>query len=96
MMSPQIKLVGYLDVPSDRWDNILEALDIHIDKTRTEAGCISFNVTPCPDVPFRLLVFELFRDQAAFDAHQKRATNSSWAEISAGIPRHYKISEVTE
>ena len=96
MTSPHIKSVGYLDVPSDRWDNILEALDIHIDKTRAEAGCLAFNVIPRPEMPFRLLVSELFRDQASFDAHQKRASNSSWAEISAGIPRHYKISEVTE
>jgi quinol monooxygenase YgiN len=90
---PRIKLSGYLDIPSESWDKILEALEIHIALTRAEAGCIYFNVDPSKDIPFRLNVSEMFVDQAAFDAHQARNKPSDWAKKSAGIPRHFEISE---
>ena len=93
--SANIKLEGYLDVPASRWSEVLTALESHIEKTRAEAGCIKFNVTPCSEVEYRLLVSELFVDQTSFDAHQTRAGNSDWAKISAGIPRHYEITEVS-
>lgn len=93
MTSPRIKLTGYLDVPRDRWADILVALEIHVALTRDEAGCIYFNVDPNKDIPFRLDVSEMFVDQAAFDAHQARNRPSDWAKVSAGIPRHFEISE---
>ncbi len=94
MASARVKLVGYLDVPADRWDEILIALETHIEMTRAEPGCIEFNVSPCSDVQHRLLVAEFFNDQSSFDAHQKRASSSDWAVVSAGLDRHYEISKV--
>ena len=96
MTQPHIKLTGYLDVPAERWDAVMESLKTHIDLTRQEPGCISFNVEPCSDTPHRLLVSELFESQEDFDAHQVRAKASVWAEISAGIPRNYEIKEVSK
>lgn len=94
MTQPRIKLTGYLDVPAQRWDEVMQALAVHIDLTRAEAGCIKFDVTPCDTVEHRLLVSELFTDQPSFDAHQVRAKASDWAKASEGIPRLYEIIEV--
>ena len=96
MAPARIKLEGYLDVPAERWNVVLSALQTHIELTRAEAGCVSFNVDPCADIKFRLVVSELFIDQTSFDAHQRRAQSSDWAKVSAGIPRQYEISEVAE
>ena len=90
----RIKLEGHLDVPADRWNDVLLALDAHVQLTRAEAGCLRFDVPPCSDVKHRLRVSEVFADQRSFDAHQQRTSHSEWAQISAGIERRYEITEV--
>ncbi len=90
-LGARVYLDGYLDVPEERWTSVREALTEHIALTHAEPGCIKFEVAPCPDVERRLLVSEIFENQAAFDAHQARAKASAWAQSSAGIPRHYTV-----
>lgn len=85
----QVYLEGHLDVPAARLGEVMAALPEHVARTQAEPGCLSFSVTPCEDVAGRLLVREVFRDQASFDAHQARTRASRWCEITAGIPRHY-------
>ncbi len=94
MTEPKIHLQGHIDVPSDRMKAVTTAVVDHISLTRSEAGCISFEVTPSPDVNGRFLVNEVFINQAAFDHHQARAKASPWAEISKGLPREYTITEI--
>ena len=89
----KIRLTGYIDAPEDRLEAIGSALAEHIALTRQEPGCLSFQVTPDPDVTGRFHVAELFVDQAAFDAHQARTQSSPWAEVTQGITRHYTIEE---
>ena len=84
------RLEGHIDVPASRIVEVREALKEHIRLTREEQGCIFFNVDPCPDVEGRFLVSEAFVDEAAFNSHQERAGNSTWAEASKGVPRDYK------
>jgi quinol monooxygenase YgiN len=80
-----------MEGPPDRLAAVTEALPVHIALTRAEPGCLSFDVTPSPDDPGRFLVSEVFSDQAAFDAHQFRIKSSAWAQVTAGLPRHYAI-----
>jgi quinol monooxygenase YgiN len=87
----KIYLSGYLDVPAERWDAVMDALPKHIELTMAEAGCISFDVKPCPDTANRLLVAEAFEDQAAFDFHQARNKASVWFQTTLGIARHFNI-----
>lgn len=95
MTRPQIRLTGHIDVPAPRREAVAAALPQHILRTRQEPGCLSFDVTPDPTVAGRYHVTELFVDQAAFDAHQHRTQASDWAKVTAGIARHYHISEVS-
>ena len=92
-MSRKIRLTGYLGIPEERMASVMAALPIHLELTRMEPGCIEFDVSQSATVEGRLLVSELFEDQAAFEAHQRRTAASAWAEITAGIPRHYEITE---
>ena len=91
-MTGRVFLEGYMDVPPDRLAAVAGALPAHIALTRAEPGCLAFDVIPSPDDPGRFLVSETFQDQVAFDAHQARAKASAWADITAGLPRHYTIS----
>lgn len=91
MTTGRVYLDGYLELPAERRAAVLAALPAHIALTRAEPGCLSFEVAPDPDNAERLLVAETFSDQAAFDAHQARASASAWADVTAGLPRHYRI-----
>ncbi len=89
----QIHLTGYMDVPLDKVHEVNIAVKDHIALTRAEEGCISFEVTSCPDVQGRFLVAEIFQDRAAFDHHQQRTGQSKWAKITKGMTRNYEITE---
>ncbi len=88
----RVFLNGYLDVPADRLDAVRAALPEHIDLTRAEPGCMSFDVTESDDHPGRFMVAEIFENQAAFDAHQTRTRNSGWFAVTKGIPRDYSVT----
>mgnify|MGYP001252296610 CR=1 FL=1 len=94
-MAGRVFLDGYMEVPPERRAAVAGALPAHIALTRAEPGCLAFDVTPDPGDPGRFLVSEIFTGQAAFDAHQARAGSSAWAEVTAGLPRHYTIRTET-
>nr|WP_228375942.1 antibiotic biosynthesis monooxygenase [Microbacterium enclense] len=62
----------------------------HIALTRSEPGCIAFDVTPTAD-PLIWRVDERFIDEAAFDAHQRRVAASTWGLQTAGVERRYVV-----
>ncbi|MEM8540832.1 MAG: antibiotic biosynthesis monooxygenase [Pseudomonadota bacterium] len=90
-----VVLEGYIEVPAERIASIQDALEQHIALTRAEVGCLYFDVTADKAIEGRFNVFEIFTGRAAFDFHQKRAGASPWAEISAGIDRHYVVKDIT-
>ena len=69
---------------------VVQHLGRHVALTRAEVGCISFHVTPTDD-PLVWQVDELFRDAAAFRAHQDRVASSEWGHATAGIERRHKV-----
>ncbi|GAG86353.1 unnamed protein product, partial [marine sediment metagenome] len=87
----KIYLNGYIDVPIDRIAAVKTALTDHIARTRAEEGCISFDVVASDEIDGRFMVSEIFINQTAFDAHQKRTKNSDWYKTTEGIPREYSI-----
>lgn len=91
MSKENIYLTGYLDVPEDRRDAVANALPRHIELTRAEPGCLSFEVVLSNDIPGRYLVSEAFTDQEAFDTHQNRMKSSEWFSVTQGIHRDYTI-----
>lgn len=90
---PRVLLDGYLEVPPDRVEAVSTALPEHIRLTRAEPGCIRFDVVRSAGQPTHFLVSEIFADRSAFEAHQRRAGASAWAEVTAGLPRHYTIRD---
>ena len=90
-MTPQVVLSGQLVCASDdEVATVLRHLPRHIDLTRAEQGCISFEVHQTDD-RYVWQVDERFVDEAAFDAHQARVSASEWGRVTAGIERRYSI-----
>lgn len=86
-------LQGHIKVPQDRVKAVRTALPDHIRLTRAEPGCVRFDVIEDATQPGVFHVSEAFTDRAAFDAHQRRAGQSAWADVTAGIPRFYDIND---
>ena len=63
----------------------------HIELTRTEPGCLSFDVRPTGD-PLVWAVAESFANQESFAAHQQRVAVSEWGRVTAAIRRDYRVS----
>jgi len=94
LVSGNIWLRGWLDVPQHRLPAVMSALPEHVRLTHAEPGCRFFSVTPSLEITGRLLVEEVFCDQQAFDGHQKRLQASAWAEVTKGIERDYEIETI--
>ncbi|AIY00186.1 hypothetical protein ART_0587 [Arthrobacter sp. PAMC 25486] len=70
---------------------VVEHLPRHIELTRAEPGCLSFEVAQTDD-PFVWDVSERFQDAVAFELHQARVAASEWGCATAGIKRNYSVT----
>lgn len=66
---------------------------MHIELTRAEPGCISFDVVGSTQSGV-WQVDEQFVDAAAFAAHQKRVEASDWGRATFSVSRDYEIRTV--
>ncbi len=72
-------------------DTVRACLPDHIRQSRSEPGCLTFNVTPTADqLVWRL--DESFVDSAAFQAHQTRTRASAWFKATADLTRDFVVS----
>lgn len=69
---------------------VAQHLPLHIELTRAEQGCLSFEVILTQN-PLVWQVEEQFQDAASFRAHQQRVADSDWGRATAGIERRYEI-----
>lgn len=65
----------------------------HVRLSRSEPGCLSFEIRPTAD-PLVWVVRERFRDAAAFEAHKARTATSPWAAAAEGLRRELEVREV--
>lgn len=90
-MTP-INLTGQLICRNNEEVSIVEAyLPRHVELTRSELGCISFQVNPTDD-PRVWEVAESFKDAVSFTSHQERVKASEWGQATAAIKRDYSVS----
>lgn len=90
----KVILKGYIIVPLEDLNAVIEALPIHIEKTTQEAGCLVFRVLQDQQQSNRFTVHEEFVDKESFDVHQDRVKGSKWGDVSANIERHYHVNQV--
>lgn len=88
-----IRLTGHIEITDSDLEAVLQHLPHHIRLTRAEPGCLKFEVTQRRDNHLMFDVDEMFRDKAAFEAHQKRTQTSDWATVTASAKRHYQVTE---
>ena len=89
----KVILSGYIDIPENELEVVTTALDMHIELTRNEAGCLIFEVTQSSELSTRFTVYEEFTDKAAFESHQARVKTSDWGHVTGNVKRTYSIVE---
>jgi (4S)-4-hydroxy-5-phosphonooxypentane-2,3-dione isomerase len=77
------------EVKPEHWDDFLAIMRGHAAKTReTEEGCERFDVMVPKNGDKRVILFELYRDDAAFDVHRKSPrlaeVQASYKDMVAG------------
>ena len=64
-----IVVLGDVRLRADAADEALRLSRAHVERSRTEPGCISHDVLTDPDRPDRLVFVERWADRAALDTH---------------------------
>ena len=88
----KVILQGFILVPAADLENVKAELPIHKRLTLQETGCLTFEVTPDEQNPYRFDVYEEFVNQEAFDYHQARVKASKWGEVTKNVERFYEVS----
>jgi autoinducer 2-degrading protein len=70
-------------VERERVSEFVQAILDNARDTRTEPGNLRFDVSQCNDDPSRFLLYEVYRDEEAFKAHQQTPHYLRWRETVA-------------
>ena len=90
---------SFIAEPGGR-EPFLTAVQPMVSATLDEAGCHEYAFTPDPNDDNRILLYELWEDQAALDAHFESAHMATWQDsparrgIASASVKRYIISSV--
>jgi quinol monooxygenase YgiN len=82
----RLALVGTIEVTSGRKEQLLSALMAH--KTRClkeEPGTLQMEAMVPRGDATRVLLYEVYRDDAAFEVHRNGSSYARWREETAGM-----------
>ncbi len=90
-MSQNIVVNGTITCEEAELGIFLEAVAEHIRLSRTEPGCIEFEIRQSADNACTFLVSERVETRAAFEAHKARTRASAWWRKTQRLPRDLVI-----
>jgi len=83
---PKLTIIGTVEVVPERMDEFLPLLMAHRARClKDEPGTLQFEVLVPRDDPGKVLLYELYVDDAAFDAHWNGASMARIRQESAGM-----------
>jgi autoinducer 2-degrading protein len=85
-MMPKFATVGTIEVEPRRRDQLLPSLMAHKARClKDEPGTLQFEILLPSYVETKVLLYEVYRDEAAFDAHRSGPSFARWREETAGM-----------
>ncbi len=75
-------VVGLHNVLPEHLAEYLESVREHARRSAAEPGCVRYEVLQDVDEPGTVCLFEVFRDEAAFQAHQAADHYEHWMTLS--------------
>ena len=92
----ELALIATFDVTPGRKDQLLPLLMAHRARSlRDEPGTVQFEVLAPLGDDAKVLTYEVYRDEAAFDAHRNGPSLARWREESAGMIVKFQVTKYT-
>jgi|ERR1700746_3508180 (4S)-4-hydroxy-5-phosphonooxypentane-2,3-dione isomerase len=82
----KLAIIGTVEVPSGKRDRVLPLLMAHRARClKDESGTLQFEVMIPREDDTRVILCEVYRDDAAFDVHRNGSSRAQWLEETAGM-----------
>ncbi len=82
----KLAIIATIEVAPGRRDQVLRALMAHRARClKDEPGTLQFEVLAPHDDDTKLLLYEVYRDDAAFEVHRNAPSIARWREDTAGM-----------
>ncbi len=79
-------LVVQMEVRPGRREQFLAGMSANAEAAvRDEPGCLRFDVCSVADDPDRFVLYELYADDAAFEAHRAAPHFAAWREVAGRV-----------
>jgi quinol monooxygenase YgiN len=83
---PKFALIGTVEVAPGRMDEFLPLLMAHrVRSLKDEPGTLQFEVVMPRDDKTKVMLYEVYQDEAAFDAHSKAPSMARLRQEAAGM-----------
>jgi quinol monooxygenase YgiN len=93
---PKLALVGTIEVAAARKDELVTSLKAHGARClKDEPGTVQMEVLVPRDDDAKVLVYEVYRDDGAFDVHRNGPSLARWREETAGMIVKFSVTRCT-
>jgi len=83
---PKLAIIGTIEVTPGKKNQVASLLMAHRARClKDEAGTLQFDVMLPREDDSKVIVYEVFQDDAAFEAHQSAPSVARWREETAGM-----------
>ena len=76
--------VVHLEAQPEQLETFLAEATANLQASRQEEGVLQFDLLQQNDFPTRFLLYEVYRDEAALEAHRQTAHFQRW--LAKGVP----------
>ena len=93
---PKLALIGTIEVALGRKNQLVAALMAHRARClKDEPGTVQMEVLAPRDDDTKVLVYEVYRDDAAFDVHRSGPSLAQWREETSGMIVKFSVTKCT-
>jgi quinol monooxygenase YgiN len=83
---PKLAIIGSIEIAPGRRDQLLALLMAHRARClKDESGTLQFEVSAPYEKETKVLLYEVYQDDAAFDLHRDGPSIAQWREETAGM-----------
>jgi quinol monooxygenase YgiN len=93
---PKFAIIATLDIAPGRREHILPMLMAHRDRClKDEPGTLHFEILIPREEDSKVVLYEVYRDDAAFEAHRKGPSIAQWRKEAAGMLGDLHVTRCT-
>ena len=92
----KLALVGTIEIAPGRRDQLISSLVAHRARcAKDEGGTLQMKILAPREDDMKVVVYEVYRDDAAFDVHRNGPSLAQWREETAGMIVRFSVTRCT-